>query len=232
MVPDPVVAMVLNIKTRVLLRYYSLRFGSTLVRKGTTDIKVFKDVFVYGGMDLPEPMDPRVIVDAGAYTGLTSLYYSLHYPQARIISIEPEASNFKKLQENIRSRTNITAVHAGLWHKDAYLSIRDRKTGNWGFAVDEVQGSDAFDIRAITLDHLISAHAIERIGLLKIDIEGAERELFSSNYGNWLKKVDVIVVELHDRFKPGCTDALKAMIDPHEWDEHVKGEKVIMRRKV
>lgn len=223
--------MVLSIKTQVLLRYYSLRSGSNLVRIGTTDIKVFKDVFVYGGMDLPVRINPSVIVDAGAYTGLTSLFYSLKYPHARIISIEPEASNFKKLQENTRSRDNITAVQAGLWHKDAYLKIRDRNTGNWGFALDEVKRSEEFDIKAVTLDHLIRVHNIERIRLLKIDIEGAEKELFSTNYGNWLSKVDVIVVELHDRFKAGCTDSLKAMINPSEWDEHVKGEKVILSRK-
>ena len=223
--------MVLSIKTQVLLRYYSLRFSSTLIRKGTTDIKVFKDVFVYGGMDLPLRINPSVIIDAGAYTGLTSLFYSLKYPNARIISVEPEASNFKKLQENTRTRNNITALQAGLWHKDAYLKIRDRKTGNWGFAVHEVNGSEEFDIKAVTLEHLISVNNIERIGLLKIDIEGAEKELFSSNYSNWLNKVDVIVVELHDRFKAGCTDSLKAMIDPSEWDEHVKGEKVILSRK-
>ena len=37
------------------------------------------------------------------------------------------------------------------------------------------------------------------IDILKIDIEGAEKELFMDNYKTWLGKTKVIVIELHDR---------------------------------
>ena len=39
----------------------------------------------------------------------------------------------------------------------------------------------------------------------KIDIEGAEKKLFESNYENWLPKTKIIMVETHDRFIPKCS---------------------------
>jgi hypothetical protein len=44
--------------------------------------------------------------------------------------------------------------------------------------------------------------------------------LFESNAGQWLSKVRVRIIELHDSFEPGCQDAvLKAvqMFDPHHF---------------
>lgn len=46
------------------------------------------------------------------------------------------------------------------------------------------------------------------IDLLKLDIEGAEKEVFLHGSEEWLDQVDVIAVELHDRLEPGCRAAL------------------------
>jgi hypothetical protein len=43
---------------------------------------------------------------------------------------------------------------------------------------------------------------------LKIDIEGAEKEVFQHGMNQWIDQVDTIAVELHDRFQPGCHKAL------------------------
>lgn len=49
---------------------------------------------------------------------------------------------------------------------------------------------------------------IDYVDVLKIDIEGAEREVFKT-CSPWIKKVGTIVIELHDRFVPGCTDCFR-----------------------
>ena len=41
--------------------------------------------------------------------------------------------------------------------------------------------------------------------LLKIDIEGAEKNLFESNYENWLPKTKMIMIETHDRMIENCS---------------------------
>ena len=71
-------------------------------------------------------------------------------------------------------------------------------------------------------------HSIDYIDLLKVDIEGAEREVFESSRG-WIDRVGAIVVELHDRFKVGCTDSVDAATRAFEV-RHKRGELTFLRR--
>jgi hypothetical protein len=48
------------------------------------------------------------------------------------------------------------------------------------------------------MESLIRTLSRERIDILKIDIEGAETQLFSQDCDKWLSKVDNLLVELHD----------------------------------
>ena len=47
----------------------------------------------------------------------------------------------------------------------------------------------------------------ENIDLLKLDIEGAEREIFGTGDLDWMNRTRAIIIELHDRFRPGCEAA-------------------------
>ena len=44
--------------------------------------------------------------------------------------------------------------------------------------------------------------------IVKLDIEGAEKEVFDRC--DWLNRVRVVAIELHDRFKPGCSAAVNS----------------------
>jgi hypothetical protein len=45
---------------------------------------------------------------------------------------------------------------------------------------------------------ILDRSGFERISILKMDIEGAERLVFESNYERWLSRVDNIVIDLED----------------------------------
>ena len=62
------------------------------------------------------------------------------------------------------------------------------------------------DIPSITILSLMRDCRIDYIDLLKLDIEGSEREVFE--VCDWQERVDSVVVELHDRFVPGCSEAV------------------------
>jgi len=47
----------------------------------------------------------------------------------------------------------------------------------------------------------------EKTDLLKLDIEGAEREIFDAGDLDWMNRTHTIMIELHDRFCPGCEAA-------------------------
>src|SRR5580658_7698465 len=56
------------------------------------------------------------------------------------------------------------------------------------------------EIEATTIGDLLDRFGWDRIDLLKIDIYGAEKKLFE-NAALWVERVNMIVIELHDRFK-------------------------------
>jgi len=61
-------------------------------------------------------------------------------------------------------------------------------------------------VQAMTLDTLLARMGLEFVDILKIDIEGAEKEVFESS-AEWIDKVRVIMAELHDHHKAGCSKA-------------------------
>src|SRR5277367_3436209 len=72
------------------------------LRLRTTDVSVCWEVLVQRQYDWDVGRATQVIVDAGANIGLTSIFYANKYPGARIVAIEPEASNYQMLVENTR----------------------------------------------------------------------------------------------------------------------------------
>jgi hypothetical protein len=78
------------------------------------------------------------------------------------------------------------------------------------------------------MDDLVNMYNLETIDILKIDIEGAEKELFTYNYENWLQKVRCIVIELHDLYRPGCATAFFKAISSREFSIFCKGEDIVI----
>lgn len=182
------------------------------VRCPSSDGLVYEQIFLNREYDFKERFPPQVIIDAGANIGLASVYFAARFPEARIFAIEPEDSNVELLRLNTRDYPNVVVVHAALWSRDEQLHVIDHHLGKWGFMtapVDETppQGDAiAQEIRGLTVPSLLKAYGIGRVDIFKIDIEGAEKELFE-HCETWIGQVDALIVELHDRMKPGCSDS-------------------------
>ena len=155
----------------------------------------------------------------------------MKYPNAKILAVEPEESNFEKKKKNIRGYKNIVPINAAIWPKKTFLKFLNPNNKKWGFRVKEVTKKDNYDTMSVTIDYLLKKYNFDRIDILKLDIEGSERELFSNNYNSWIDKVNTIIIEFHEDIKKGCVDALYSTIDLTEWREYKKGEKVILVRK-
>jgi FkbM family methyltransferase len=167
----------------------------------STDVRTYKQVFQEAEYDFRALGEPRVIVDAGANIGLASILFANRYPRAKVYAIEPERSNFSLLVENVRPYSNVVPIQAALWGENTTVNILDPGSGAWGFMTD-VAGS-GHEVPAITVDRLMDEHDIERIDILKVDIEGAEKEVFAKDPA-WIGRVGSIICELHERLKGGC----------------------------
>lgn len=188
------------------------------LRLGTSDFCAYKDVLVCRSKEY-EPaianFSPRVIVDAGAHIGMASLGFARRYPLATIYAVEPEPANFALLVQNVRAYRRIVPLQAAIWNQDGEVCLGPSAAHPKG-AFQVVESSET-RVRAITLGTLLREMKIDMIDLLKIDIEGAEKEVFESC--DWIEKVGTIAIELHDRVKPGCGAAVRTVAKSFRFEE-------------
>jgi FkbM family methyltransferase len=202
------------------------------LRLKTSDMLTFVHVFLRSEYDVNIAKTPTVIVDAGANIGLTSVFYANKYPGAKIIALEPEYSNFTLLKKNVAAYGNIIAINKALWGENTTLEIVDPGLGKWGFQtrkrnVEETDRKKA--IESITIDKLMNDNMLSHIDILKIDIEGAEKEVCESSSA-WIDKVGMMAIELHDRHKIGCSRAFYNASNGFD-AEIYKGENVFVVRR-
>jgi FkbM family methyltransferase len=198
------------------------------VRPGTSDLSSLEQVFLEDQYNAPFELTPKVIVDAGANIGAASLYFLLKYPDAKVFAIEPDRSNFEVLSRNCAGFDRIVCIEAGLWPSATPLSFVDPAAERWALSLRPARNNEAL-VKSITIPHLISRYDIKKIDILKIDIEGAERELFSQEVDQWIAHVDTIVIELHDRFKDGCARAFYNAIHGRLLAQEIRGENIFVR---
>jgi FkbM family methyltransferase len=175
---------------------------------------------------------PRVIIDAVAYTDYTAIYFAEKYPAAKIIAIEPVLSNFELLQRNTANYPQIFPINKALWYKNTRIQIHDQSTGHWGYAVTEntVQTSIILgEIDTITVDDIMREFQINRIDLLKVDIEGAEKEIFEHCH-QWIANIEVIAIELHARIKEKCSQAFYGATQEFEFER--KNDMTVFKSRV
>lgn len=179
------------------------------LRLRTTDISLFEEIILNGEYELTPAEPPGSIVDAGANIGLTSVYFANRFPQARILAIEPEQSNFEMLRRNAAYYPNIVPIRGALWNENANLRLSNPGSGNWGFRTEAMGETGIKDITVpgMTMDSLMALHGLDYIDLLKVDIEGAEKEVFE-HADNWINQIGILMVELHDRTKNGCSSSV------------------------
>ncbi len=229
-----------------LLIYFKIRLGFTnriavpnikvpiKLRKGSSDIATFGQVFIELDYDIDLDDEPKTIIDAGANIGLASIYFANRYPEATIIAIEPESSNYELLKHNVNSYNNVIVLNRALSNISEMLDVEDIGLGHWGFITskknkDTMESSSGQSIKTITIDEIMQQYQFEHIDVVKIDIEGYEKELFESNYERWVPQSRNLIVELHDGMKPGCSKSLFSCMCQYSFNVRLKGENLVFK---
>jgi FkbM family methyltransferase len=165
------------------------------LRGQTSDALVFEQIFMkeeYRDSFCPEC---DWVVDAGSNIGLAAVYFLQRYPSCRVLALEPSPQNYEVLTLNLgayegRCQTILGAVWT---HRTELCLQQPEGTGNeWAVQVTAGKG----DTTAYGMTDLITMFGMARISILKIDVEGAEAEIFSADTA-WLQKVDLLAIETH-----------------------------------
>lgn len=209
------------------------------LRLQTSDIPTFEQIFVDKEYEIPAlPLDIETLVDLGANIGLSTLYFASKYPNARILAIEPDRGNYDMLVENTAmlgdriQRRNVAA-----WKSGGFVSLHAENTSGesldaWGFRTSDSTGSSTSRLtRCERIDVLLDEAGLSDVDVLKIDVEGAELEIFSERPEEWLHRIRFIIIETHDSFREGSEKAVRDAIR-ETFDELPRsGENLIFRAK-
>lgn len=106
----------------------------------------------------------KACVQAGAHNGLWALHLSKHFE--RVVTFEPEVTNWECLQRNLRKYPEIEAHHAILGERSGGGTVLFNGKNSGGHKVRY----DSGDMPVIAIDDL----GLEDVGLIYLDIEGAE----------------------------------------------------------
>jgi FkbM family methyltransferase len=225
------------VKWSAKFQVQSLKLGGLrypiYVRPGTSDIEVMQQVLLDQEYDFKLPIRPKVIIDAGANIGFASVYFASLYPEATIVALEPDASNFKLLQMNVADYPQIRPVEAALWCENKQLNLFSVDGAHAGIYTRE-GGAESRpklgQVPAITLEEVMKTNGFQTIDLLKMDIEGAEKEVLEKSSA-WIDKVGVFLIELHDHYKAGCSEAFNRATSSFQPEVVKKGETILRCRK-
>lgn len=141
-----------------------------------------------------------LIVDAGANIGASALYFAALFPQARIIALEPHAGNHGLLCANTAG-LGVECHLAAIGSAPGFAHVRDNGFGEWGFQTERCDNATCPILPMAELAGQSMAAGLVPF-IAKIDIEGAEADLFASST-QWVRAFPLITVELHDRMHPG-----------------------------
>ena len=150
---------------------------------------------------LPLIKEGTLALDIGANIGLVSLYLSKYFE--RVIAVEPSQKHFECLNKNLVSHnvTNVTPIKKAIYIKSGSLPfggpIDNTTMRSLHMATWKDQNSDE-TVECITIDKLFEQENIDRVHLMKLDVEGSETEIVSSDgFAKVASKIDCIVGETH-----------------------------------
>lgn len=160
---------------------------------GIVDLWVLKDIFIDCEYVLPEIPAPKTIVDVGCNVGLSTLFFATKYPTAQVYAIEPNPELAERLFYNTRTLQNVSRHTFALGDVTgkAPFYIASTATSS-SLAVGDGRPVMVSVVAATDLRHFLG---IERIDVLKFDIEGAERHLFAAS--QFFAHVGCAVGEMH-----------------------------------
>ncbi len=144
-----------------------------------------------------------LIVDAGANIGTSCVYFAATFANASVVAIEPDEQNFKLLAKNMEGM-DVELVRAAIASSAGRARISDPGEGPCGYRTEliaaDAAGMDT--VSRVTINQIYESHPPPFFPFIaKIDIEGAELDLFSANT-DWVARTPLVIVELHDWLLP------------------------------
>jgi FkbM family methyltransferase len=140
-----------------------------------------------------------VAIDVGANIGIHTLPMSEAVgPQGVVLAVEPLPSVRERLERNLELNraTNVRVIAQAASDREGSAQLYPPRAdaANFGQAslarLGHLDEAAPIEVSLVTLDAIVRAHGLDRVRLIKIDVEGHDREVMAG------------AIALIDRYKP------------------------------
>jgi FkbM family methyltransferase len=138
------------------------------------------------------------VIDVGANIGFFTVRFARWVgSEGRVIAIEPEAENIRRLRRRI-NRANIRG------HIDVVEGVAAEMPGSLHLTLnphhpaDHRIGSTGVIVRSWTIDEIVGAHQWPKVSLIKIDVQGAEVRVLQGARETIARSHPALFVEVDD----------------------------------
>lgn len=184
------------------------------LRSKTYDTNIFYQIFINEELGIKFENEINTILDLGGNIGLATLFLLRKFPLATFVTVEPENYNFKVLLKNTCNYKNIQCLKAGVFSKNCNLFLVDLEEGEASYQiVEDPKSFKILDkINCVNIDFIKEKFNLKKIDLIKMDIEGSEEACILDTPIEWINSTTYLMVEIHESFKAGLTEAIKSAI--------------------
>ncbi len=134
--------------------------------------------------------DVTDVIDGGAYHGEWTAIYRRMLPTARVHAFEPFPESFAVLQRSFGDDAQVVLNQSALGSSqgDRTLNVQNLAATNSFLPIDPrlapdlpepswVRPNGSVTVRVTTIDHYLESTGIERIGVVKLDVQGTELDV-------------------------------------------------------
>jgi FkbM family methyltransferase len=196
------------------------------LRKKSVDQEVYDYVFVekyhrpFKEITVKEP----VILDLGANIGLTIIDFKILYPASKIFAYELDKDNYDLSVLNCKKLTGCYLHNEAIWCEPTQIKYNKGVNNDaYKIEINIPQNENTISVNAVTVGQIIERYQLKSIDYVKLDIEGAEYEVFQKNL-EWLNITKQIKIEVHygaelfEFFKKKLEEhGFKTVKDTHHW---------------
>lgn len=197
------------------------------------NFEIYENIKIYYNNVLKNNKKP-LIIDCGSNIGSSTSYFSKIYNRSSIVLIEPDIKSFCFSKKNINYK-ELLEINSAINSSSTPINFLCDPNNSRASKVIEDKGMLVQSITVKKILHKFDLNKFEPF-LIKIDIEGFEKNLFSSNY-EWINDFKILIIEIHDWMLSGRHNSMnfinaiaETMKDNKKRDLLISGENLISVR--
>lgn len=184
--------------------------------RGDADDSIVAEIFLLREYALIEPELKRaktVVLDIGAHKGYFALYVRALNETVPILCYEPEEVNYAALKKHLELNKvqGVVTKNAAVADQEGTLLLNVSEDSHNHSLVVAPGTTVQKKVTATTLEKIVNK--FEKVDVLKMDIEGAEFQIFETTPPEVLQKIGTLFMEYHQYGPSMQADSLQKIFE-------------------